>query len=99
MLDGFLAAVAVDIKHDMSGAAVNAVADIVKLLQLGQRIFHLQKRAVAVVAGAVEQGFGVGGIRAWLPLLAVLALGALGTGLAFMFQYDVVRAAGPVVSG
>ena len=39
----------------------------------------------------------VGGIRAWLPLLAVLALGALGTGLAFMFQYDVVRAAGPVV--
>ncbi len=37
------------------------------------------------------------GWRAWLPLLAVLALGALGTGLAFMFQYDVVRAAGPVV--
>jgi drug/metabolite transporter (DMT)-like permease len=32
-----------------------------------------------------------------LPLLAVIALGALGTGLAFMFQYDVVRAAGPVV--
>ena len=38
-----------------------------------------------------------GGIQAWLPLLAVLALGALGTGVAFMFQYDVVRAAGPVV--
>ena len=37
------------------------------------------------------------GFQAWLPLLAVIALGALGTGLAFMFQYDVVRAAGPVV--
>lgn len=33
----------------------------------------------------------------WLPILAVLALGALGTGLAFAFQFDVVRAAGPTV--
>ncbi len=31
------------------------------------------------------------------PLLAVLALGAVGTGLAYMFQFDVVRAAGPTV--
>lgn len=38
-----------------------------------------------------------GGYAAWLPVLAVLALGAVGTGLAFMWQYDVVRAAGPVV--
>ncbi len=37
------------------------------------------------------------GLQAWWPLLSVLALGALGTGLAFMLQYDVVRAAGPVV--
>ncbi|MEI2777143.1 MAG: EamA family transporter [Tetrasphaera sp.] len=33
----------------------------------------------------------------WLPLLAVLALGVIGTGLAYMLQFDVVRAAGPVV--
>jgi drug/metabolite transporter (DMT)-like permease len=32
-----------------------------------------------------------------LPLLAVLALGVFGTGIAMSFQYDVVRAAGPTV--
>jgi drug/metabolite transporter (DMT)-like permease len=32
-----------------------------------------------------------------VPLLAVLALGVLGTGIAMSFQYDVVRAAGPTV--
>jgi drug/metabolite transporter (DMT)-like permease len=31
------------------------------------------------------------------PLLAVLALGVVGTGIAMSFQYDVVRAAGPTV--
>ncbi|WP_206070485.1 DMT family transporter [Knoellia koreensis] len=34
----------------------------------------------------------------WLPLLAVLALGIVGTGLAYMLQFDVVRAAGATVS-
>jgi drug/metabolite transporter (DMT)-like permease len=33
-----------------------------------------------------------------LPLLAVLALGVVGTGLAYMLQFDVVRAAGATVS-
>lgn len=32
-----------------------------------------------------------------LPLLAVLTLGVVGTGIAMSFQYDVVRAAGPTV--
>jgi drug/metabolite transporter (DMT)-like permease len=32
-----------------------------------------------------------------VPLLAVLALGVFGTGIAMSFQYDVVRAAGPTV--
>jgi drug/metabolite transporter (DMT)-like permease len=32
-----------------------------------------------------------------LPLLAILTLGVLGTGIAMSFQYDVVRAAGPTV--
>ena len=31
------------------------------------------------------------------PILAVLALGVVGTGIAMSFQYDVVRAAGPTV--
>ena len=31
------------------------------------------------------------------PVLAVLALGVVGTGIAMSFQYDVVRAAGPTV--
>lgn len=31
------------------------------------------------------------------PLVAVLALGVVGTGLAYMLQFDVVRAAGPTV--
>jgi len=37
-----------------------------------------------------------GGSAMW-PLLAVLTLGILGTGIAMSFQYDVVRAAGPTV--
>jgi drug/metabolite transporter (DMT)-like permease len=34
----------------------------------------------------------------WLPLAAVLALGVVGTGVAYMLQFDVVRGAGPVVA-
>lgn len=34
----------------------------------------------------------------WLALACVAVLGILGTGIAYMFQYDVVRAAGAVVS-
>ncbi len=37
-----------------------------------------------------------GGSVLW-PLLAVLALGVVGTGIAMSFQYDVVREAGPTV--
>jgi drug/metabolite transporter (DMT)-like permease len=37
-----------------------------------------------------------GGSVLW-PLLAVLTLGVVGTGIAMSFQYDVVRAAGPTV--
>jgi drug/metabolite transporter (DMT)-like permease len=37
-----------------------------------------------------------GGSALW-PLVAVLALGVVGTGIAMSFQYDVVRGAGPTV--
>lgn len=40
----------------------------------------------------------VGGGGWVLPLLAVLGLGLVGTGLAYMLQFDVVRAAGATVS-
>ena len=39
-----------------------------------------------------------GGGGALLPLLCVLALGVVGTGLAYMLQFDVVRGAGATVS-
>lgn len=41
---------------------------------------------------------GTTGSSALLPLLAVLALGLVGTGLAFSLQFDVVRGAGPTVA-
>ncbi len=34
---------------------------------------------------------------AWLPLASVLLLGVVGTGFAYVLQFDVVRGAGPVV--
>lgn len=44
---------------------------------------------------------GTGGVSdaypLWLAVGATVVLGVLGTGLAYMFQYDVVRAAGTVV--
>jgi drug/metabolite transporter (DMT)-like permease len=38
------------------------------------------------------------GAQPWLPLLAVLVLGVVGTGFAYTLQFDVVRGAGPVVA-
>ena len=40
----------------------------------------------------------LGGGGVLLPLLSVLALGVVGTGLAYMLQFDVVRGAGATVS-
>jgi drug/metabolite transporter (DMT)-like permease len=37
------------------------------------------------------------GTWTWLPLLATLVLGLVGTGFAYMLQFDVVRGAGPVI--
>jgi drug/metabolite transporter (DMT)-like permease len=33
----------------------------------------------------------------WLPLVCTLVLGLVGTGFAYMLQFDVVRGAGPVI--
>ena len=45
---------------------------------------------------AIEAGSDGGG-WVWLPLLCILALGIVGTGAAYILQFDVVRGAGPVV--
>ncbi len=37
------------------------------------------------------------GLRDWLPLASILILGLVGTGFAYMLQFDVVRGAGPMV--
>lgn len=44
----------------------------------------------------IEAGSDGGGWP-WLPLLCILALGIVGTGAAYILQFDVVRGAGPVV--
>ena len=43
--------------------------------------------------------YGPAGAGDWpgLPLLCVLVLGVVGTGFAYMLQFDVVRGAGPVI--
>ena len=45
-----------------------------------------------------EQAGATDAYPLWLSLAAVVVLGVLGTGVAYVFQYDVVRAAGTVVS-
>jgi drug/metabolite transporter (DMT)-like permease len=52
---------------------------------------HLSLAAPWSVHGSTSGG------SVLVPLLAVLALGVFGTGIAMSFQYDVVRAAGPTV--
>lgn len=52
----------------------------------------LAHRGVLAAPWEVRSGAGVAG-----PLLAVLTLGVVGTGIAYMFQFDVVRQAGPTV--
>lgn len=44
----------------------------------------------------IEAG-SAGGGWVWLPLLCILALGIVGTGMAYILQFDVVRGAGPVI--
>lgn len=44
----------------------------------------------------IEAG-SAGGGWAWLPLLCILALGTIGTGAAYILQFDVIRGAGPII--
>lgn len=47
--------------------------------------------------GALVAHRAAGDVPGWLPLACVLALGVVGTGFAYVLQFDVVRGAGPVV--
>jgi drug/metabolite transporter (DMT)-like permease len=60
-------------------------------------IWWLTQRAHLSLAAPWSLHPNVSGGSALWPVLAVLALGVIGTGIAMSFQYDVVRAAGPTV--
>ena len=60
-------------------------------------IWWLTQRARLNLAAPWSLHANTAGGSVLLPLLAVLALGVVGTGIAMSFQYDVVRAAGPTV--
>jgi len=60
-------------------------------------IWWLTQRARLSLAAPWSLHANTAGGSVLLPLLAVLALGVVGTGIAMSFQYDVVRAAGPTV--
>jgi drug/metabolite transporter (DMT)-like permease len=60
-------------------------------------IWWLTQRSRLSLAAPWSVHANTGGGSVLLPLLAVLALGVFGTGIAMSFQYDVVRAAGPTV--
>lgn len=58
---------------------------------------------VALIAWSALEGWSPIGVhgdpgRLWLSLLAVAVLGAIGTGVAYILQFEVVRAVGPTVS-
>nr|WP_241429166.1 DMT family transporter [Agrococcus sp. ARC_14] len=58
---------------------------------------------VALIAWSLIEGWSPVGVHGdpstlWLSLLAVVALGAVGTGVAYILQFEVVRAVGPTVS-
>ena len=60
-------------------------------------VWWLSQRSRLSLAAPWSLHANTGGGSAMWPLLAVLALGIVGTGIAMSFQYDVVRAAGPTV--
>ena len=60
-------------------------------------VWWLTRRTDLSLAAPWSLHANTAGGSAFWPLLAVLALGVIGTGIAMSFQYDVVRAAGPTV--
>ena len=85
--------------RDFGGLTLPTAQMLVSAGQMlvGLLIWWLTQRAhLSLAAPWSLHANTVGGSAFW-PVLAVLALGVVGTGIAMSFQYDVVRAAGPTV--
>jgi drug/metabolite transporter (DMT)-like permease len=86
-------------RSDFGGLTLPAAQMLMSAAQMlvAMMIWWLTQRgALALAAPWSVHANTSGGSVLW-PLLAVLALGVIGTGLAMSLQYDVVRAAGPTV--
>lgn len=100
-------------RADFGGLALPAAQMLTSAAQMvvALTIWWLTQRSHLSTAGVSTAGVSTAGLAApwslpadavggspWWPVLAVLALGIVGTGLAMSFQYDVIRAAGPTVA-
>jgi drug/metabolite transporter (DMT)-like permease len=86
-------------RADFGGLTLPAAQMLTSAAQMlvALTIWWLTQRAHLSLAGPWSVHANTSGGSVLLSLLAVLALGVVGTGIAMSFQYDVVRAAGPTV--
>ena len=86
-------------KVDFGGLALPAAQMLTSAAQMivAVTIWWLTQRTHLSLAAPWSLHANAAGGSALWPLVAVLTLGVLGTGIAMSFQYDVVRAAGPTV--
>ena len=86
-------------KADFGGLTLPAAQMLISAAQMlvALPIWWLSQRTHLSLAAPWSLHANTSGGSVLGPLLAVLALGVVGTGIAMSFQYDVVRAAGPTV--
>ncbi len=86
-------------KADFGGLTLPAAQMLTSAAQMlvALLIWWLTQRTHLSLAAPWSLHANTDGGSVLLPVLAVLALGVVGTGIAMSFQYDVVRAAGPTV--
>ena len=86
-------------KADFGGLTLPAAQMLVSAGQMlvALMVWWLTQRAHLSLAAPWSLHANTDGGSVLWPVLAVLALGVVGTGIAMSFQYDVVRAAGPTV--
>ncbi len=86
-------------KADFGGLTLPAAQMLTSAAQMlvALPIWWLSQRTHLALAAPWSLHANTSGGSVLGPMLAVLALGVVGTGIAMSFQYDVVRAAGPTV--
>jgi drug/metabolite transporter (DMT)-like permease len=86
-------------RADFGGLTLPAAQMLTSAAQmlLALTIWWLTQRTDLSLAAPWSPHANTSGGSVLVPLLAVLALGIFGTGIAMSFQYDVVRQAGPTV--